>query len=159
MSDDRLDLGVSQVVRVLDRQLASVDSIQTKIGVLLGFASASLALLFSLGLTWVTGHVAIAALSAVALLASIAIFAASLMLTEYEQAPDPSWLVDLLNKASIKGDGKKEYDEIREQVIGAAWKAYDNNQVRIKDRFALINWAVALLVIGLGIFVIGVLVT
>lgn len=153
MPDDALDLGIDQIERVLDNQVASVDSIQTKVGVLIGFAATSLALLFSFGYGWVTGHVAIASVSAAALLASVAIFAASYMLAAYEQAPDPAWLVGLMNKRPLK------LDEIKAEVIGSAWKAYDANKVLIDRRFSLVNWAIGLLIVGLGIFVIGVLAT
>lgn len=153
MTDDRLDLGIAQVQRLLDGQLASVDSIQTKIGVLLGFASASLALLFSFGFSWVTAHVPIAAVSAAALLASVATFGASLMLENYETAPDPTWLVKLLN------DSSKKTDSVKEDVIGSLWKAFDQNKQLIQDRFSMVNVAIVLLIVGLGVFVIGVLVT
>lgn len=182
MPDDSLDVGISQVSRVLAYQLASVDSIQTKIGVLIGFAATSLTLLFSFGRSWVTGHVVIASISAGALLLSIAIFAASLMLTNYEQAPDPKWLVDLLdNPTTDKGILDRIVDQLsktttdkgvldllnkattdkalKEKVIGAMWQAFDDNRNLIEGRFALVNWAIGFLVAGLGVFVVGVLVT
>lgn len=153
MTDDRLDVGITQVRGLLDNQLASVDAIQTKIGVLLGFTSASLALLFSFGSGWATSHVAIAAVSAIALFVSASIFAASLMLTSYQQAPEPTWMVNLLNNPVIGSDSFKK------QVIGAIWKAYDENIGLIDSRFKTINWAIALMVIGIGVFVGGVLMT
>ncbi|HTT15448.1 MAG TPA: hypothetical protein VMG81_06720 [Thermoplasmata archaeon] len=151
MVDGRLDLGVAQVQRLLDNQLSSVDTIQTKIGVLLGFAATSLALIFSFGYSWVAAHGWLATGSAAALLASTAIFGASLMLTDYQIAPEPSWRVKLLNDADVKAD------ELKEQVIGAMWKAYDTNRTLIDSRFGVVNIAVVLLVVGLGILVGGVL--
>jgi len=73
------------------------------------------------------------------------------MLTDYQIAPEPSWRVKLLNDADVKAD------ELKEQVIGAMWKAYDTNRTLIDSRFGVVNIAVVLLVVGLGILVGGVL--
>ena len=153
MAGDRLDLGIAQTQRLLDQQLASIDSIQAKIGVLLGFSSASLALIFSFGSAWVTVHTPIAALSAVLLLASVTTFGGSLMLADYDTAPDPTWLVDLLNNKS------KQTDAIKEDIIGSLWKAFDKNKQQIEDRLSMVNLAIGLLIAGLLVFVVGVFVT
>ena len=153
MTDDRLDLGLSQAQRLLDNQLSSVDTIQTKIGVLLGFAATTLALLFSFGAAWVMAHRILAAISGTLLFGSVTAFGSSLMLEEYVTAPDLTWLIQMLNDTSNKTEA------VQENVIGAMWKAYDENKSYIDQRFRLVNWAIVLLVLGLGVFFSGVLLT
>lgn len=151
MTDDRLDLGVEQTHRLLDTQLASVDAIQTKIGVLLGFTATSLVVLFAFGGTWVATHLAISTVSAVTLLSAAAIFGIAMMLEDYSDSPGPGWLVGLLN------DETNSTETVKEKVIGDAWNAYDDNRKLIQQRFRLVNAAVILMIAGTAVFVVGVL--
>jgi len=136
----------------LDQQLSSVDQLQTKIGVLLGFDATSLAVIFSVGRAWLVSHRLIWVISALALIASAVIFAASLALEDYLISPRPDWLVGLLN------DENMQLDAIKEELIGNFAGAYQENKKLILQRFVLVNWAIALMIIGLSVFVIGVLI-
>lgn len=153
MTDDRLDIGVEQTQRLLDSQLSSVDAIQTKIGVLLGFASTSVVILFSFGRDWAVSHFLVAGTSALALLAAVSIFGISMMIEDYSDSPRPDWLVGLIN------DGETSTNNIKEKMIGNSWGAYDHNRRLIQKRFKMVNVAVILMIIGTGIFVVGVLIT
>ncbi|HZY91876.1 MAG TPA: hypothetical protein VFG07_03755 [Thermoplasmata archaeon] len=151
MVEDRLDLGIQQSQRVLDQQLSGVDQLQTKIGVLLGFNATLLAVIFSIGHAWLLSHPAVAWASGGTLLASMAIFAASLALEDYTISPRPDWLVAMLN------DSGKSLTDLKEELIGNFAGAYDENKRLINQRFALINLAIVLMLLGLAVFVIGAL--
>jgi vacuolar-type H+-ATPase subunit I/STV1 len=150
---DKFDLALDASKRLLDNQFSAIDTIQTKVGVLLGFAVTTLGIIFSLGYTWVTGHRILASASAVLLLTAIVIFAISMSVTTYTDVPEPQWLWALLN--SPKADGTL----VQKKLIANYTGAFDDNRKERAHLFKSINWGIGFLIAGIAVFAFGVLIT
>jgi hypothetical protein len=145
------DLALAASKRLLDSQFSSINAIQTKVGVLLGFAVSTLGILFSLGVGWVSGHQYLALIPAVLLLASVLVLTLALITRKYTEVPDPFWLWKLLNAENVDGT------LLRKKLISNYTGAFEVNRTDRIWQFKLVNSGIVLLLLGIGSFVFAVL--
>jgi hypothetical protein len=148
---DKFDLALDASKRLLDNQFSAVDTIQTKVGVLLGFSVSTLGIVFSLGAGWIAAHRLLGLGSASLLVASAIFFAWSLRVQEYRDVPDPEWLWKQLNSPEVDGT------RFRKRLIANYNGAFNDNRTKRDDQFQRINWGIGFLVVGIAVFSFGVL--
>lgn len=149
MPTSKLDIGMDLSKRILDNQLASIDQLQTKVGVLLGFDATTFGVIFAFGHAWAVGHVPEAGLSAGLLLAAAAVFGLTMRNADYLEAPDPKQFVERLN------DAKETPDTVQDWAIGNLLGSFLENRKLIDQRFALVNSGIILMLLGLTAFAVG----
>ena len=148
---DKFDLALDASKRLLDNQSSAVDTIQTKVGVLLGFSVSTLGIVFSLGASWIASHRILGLVAAALLVVATFFFAWSLRVQKYRDAPDPDWLWTQLNSPEVDGT------RLRKKLIANYNGAYNDNRTERQDQFQRINWGIGLLVAGIAVFSFGVL--
>lgn len=153
LTKETLETGLDQSQRVLDGQFSSLNSIQTKVGVLLGFDVTTLGLIYALGLSWVHSHKLLAGAATVSLIASMAIFAYSLAIRGYQTVPKMAWLARTLNSGGV-GDLS-----LKSLLVSQYVAAVTQNKLTFSRKFYMVNTGLILMVLGIAIYAIGGLVT
>ncbi len=145
--DTSLDVATDHIKRVFQDQLDSIDGLSTKASVILGFVLTAFGALFGLNSESVHAHLLAALISAGLLISSSVLLARSYLVTEYNDPPKPSQLLNHLNVSP---------DELKKQMVAYLAKAYRENDKVIARRFGFLNYALMLFLAGVFVFVAGV---
>jgi hypothetical protein len=147
VSDSNLDTALAQLERILGDQLGSINSLSTKASVGLGFVVSTFAAIFALSRDVLAAHVIAAAATMVLFISAAVTLTFSLLVTEYEDPPNP---LDLLKR--LKADS----GTLKLELIANLADAYDTNKERISKRFRYLNAGLWLFILGVVVFVGGV---
>lgn len=145
----KLDLGIDLSKRILDNQLSSIDQLQTKVGVLLGFDATILGVVFTFGRSWAVAHIIPAGISGVLLFGAAVILGWTLRDEDYLEAPDPKKFVAEINNPAVTPP------QLQDWAIGRLLGAFLANFQLIRRRFGMVNKAIILMLAGLGVFLVG----
>lgn len=141
---------IEELRRLLDNQLKSLNDLQTKVGVALGFALTSLGILFSLGHPYLAINQRVSDVSAGLLVTSALLLGASyLSMRVTDIDPESVKTYALSMGADLKG--------IQSNLVTAYATAYDDNKAGTNIRFIVVNVAIALFLASVVLFVVGVL--
>ncbi len=134
----------------LKDQLDSVDSMDTKAGIVLGFNGAILAAL--LNSDWFrTLPIYFLGFILLAICVTTGVALKAFLVRAYKKDPDPSKLIEGYQ-------GKKE-NETRGQLIRNFEKCFNNNKEMIENKKKYINWSFKLLALTVGIVAFVALIT
>lgn len=147
VSDSNLDTALHQLERILGDQLGSISSLSTKSSVGLGFVVSTFAAIFALTRDVLAAHATAAAATMVLFISAAVTLTFSLLVTEYEDPPNP---LDLLKR--LKADS----GTLKLELIANLADAYDTNKERISKRFRYLNAGLWLFILGVVVFVVGV---
>ena len=145
--EDNLDVAIHHVERVLADQLNSVNSLSNKASVALGFVVTVFGALFSLSRDAIHAHLAAALISAGFLVVSAILLSSSYLVTKYDDPPNPVELLRL-----IDDDPKL----LKRNLLAHLAQAHTTNEGTISERFRYLNEGILLFLIGVVVFVIGV---
>jgi hypothetical protein len=153
MAEDlsKTDLALGELRRSLDNQLKSLSSLQSKVGTVLGFALTAIGLLFTLGRVALSARPVESDLAAGLMLISTAILGASYISVVVRDAPKTKWLQDNVNDKDVSPE------KLKALVAGAYISAFNDNEKGERLRFYAVDAAIAILILGVAIFVVGVL--
>jgi hypothetical protein len=150
-TEAELDIALPELRRLLDNQLTTLSSLQSKVGTLFGFALTSTGFLFSFGQSYLASHLVLAQISAVFLLTAIGVLGASYVSIVVSDVPDPDWIVNQLNDSDVK------VGMLKADIVSSYARAYKDNARGSTVRFYAVNLSIGLLVVGIVVFVAGVL--
>ncbi len=148
MSDDSLDIAMQQLQRILSDQWTQIDGLSTKASVTLGFVLTVFGALFQLGRDSLQAHLPAAILSASLLTGSAVLLVFSYWVSKYRDDPDPTWLIGLIET--------KESPVVNAQLVANLADAYNANHEGIRKRFRYLNLAMVLFLLGVLVYVGGV---
>lgn len=147
MAASKLDVGLELSKRLLDNQLDSVNQLQTKVGVLLGFDATALGVIFSVSRSWIADHPIFGGVVGFMLTLAAVIFAIALWTSDYLEAPNPNSLVTKLN------DSRVRVEDLVDWGIGNLLGAFLTNSNLIRSRFRFVNAGIIFMLLGLAVFV------
>jgi hypothetical protein len=147
MIDDNLDIAIHHVERVLADQLNSVDGLSSKASVTLGFVVTAFAAIFSLNRDAIQAHLVAALISAGLLVVSAVLLSFSYLVTEYDDPPDPVELLRLIGERP---------EVLKKDLLAHLAQAHTTNEGTISRRFQYLNRGILLFLIGVVVFVLGV---
>jgi len=147
VDDTNLDVAIHHVERVLADQLNSVNSLSNKASVALGFVVTVFGALFTLSRDAIHAHLVAALISAGFLVISAILLSSSYLVTRYDDPPNPVELLRLI-------DGDPEL--LKRNVLAHLAQAHTRNEGTISERFRYLNEGILLFLIGVVVFVIGV---
>ncbi|HYY47108.1 MAG TPA: hypothetical protein VFA17_00310 [Thermoplasmata archaeon] len=147
VEEGNLDLAIHHVERVLTDQLDSVDSLSNKASVALGFVLTAFGALFALSREAVHAHIVPALLSAGLLVVSAILLSFSYLVTEYDDPPNPVELLRLVGEPP---------EVLKKDLLAHLAQAHTTNEGTISKRFQYLNWGILLFLIGVIVFVVGV---
>lgn len=150
-TDQELTIALDQLKRAVDNQLSALKELQTKVGTALGFNLTAIGLLFAFGATYISGHRFPATISAALLLSSAGLLGAGFVSFFVLDVPDPNWLLKKLNDPRV---GKVD---LLEALVANYAGAYVSNARGSFARLLAVNLGIALIILGVGVFVVGVL--
>jgi hypothetical protein len=148
---DKFDLALDASKRLLDNQSSAVDTVQTKVGVLLGFSVSTLGIVFSFGASWIAAHRVLGLGAAALLVVSAIFFAWSFLMRPFRDVPDPEWLWRQLNSPGVDGS------RLQKKLIANYTGAFNDNRSRRDDQSQVVNLGIGILVAGIAVFSFGVL--
>jgi hypothetical protein len=147
MVDDNLDIAIHHVERVLADQLNSVNGLSNKASVTLGFVLTAFAAIFSLSRDAIQAHLVAALVSAALLVVSAVLLSFSYLVTEYDDPPDPVELLRLIAEPP---------EVLKKDLLAHLAQAHTRNEGTISRRFQYLNRGILLFLIGVVVFVLGV---
>ena len=144
---ETLDLALSQLERILEGQLRSIDNLATKTSVMLGFVLTTLGTVVGLGRDTFAPHGAAASASVACLLVASMLLVRSYRVTVFDNPPDPALLLALV--------GRPRRD-VRRELLAALARGIERNQRALTRRFRWVNVAMIQALVGVVIYAVGV---
>ena len=145
--DENLEFAIHQVERVLADQLTSVQGLSNKAGTLLGFILASFAAMFALSRDALQARLLFASAAASLLTVAAGGLAFSYRLTTYQNPPKPDGLLLLLARPP---------PEVKRRILATMTKAFLRNEEVIARRFQFLNLSLTFFILGVLLFIAGV---
>jgi hypothetical protein len=147
ISGTNLETALHQLERILGDQLGSINGLSTKASVGLGFVVSTFAAIFALSRDLVASHMAAAISTMILFILAAVALTFSLLVTKYEDPPSP---LELLKRLEA------DTDTLKLELVANLADAYETNKARISRRFRYLNAGLVLFIIGVLVFVVGV---